>query len=232
MRAHTDLDTDSNGMACPLCRHCGEKVPETEFYLCSQCRGFYRHFRHRPGIEEEKKRYETHNNDVNDTGYQKFVSPIVSSVLRDFTPSHSGLDFGAGTGPVISKLLHEQGFNIVQYDPFFHPHPALLEYTYDYIVCCEVIEHFFEPGKEFARLKRLLKPQGRLYCMTDLYKPEWDFKNWYYINDPTHVFIYQRATLEWIQQKFGFSLCTVEGRLITLGGTSMTDSGEGNDSFQ
>jgi SAM-dependent methyltransferase len=191
-------------------------VPGTEFHLCVECRGFYRHFRHRPGIEEEKARYETHNNDVNDPGYQRFVSPIVSSVLRDFTPNHSGLDFGAGTGPVISKLLRDRGFDIVKYDPFFHDHPVLLEDTYDYIVCCEVVEHFYAPAREFARLKRLLKPQGRLYCMTHLYNPELDFRNWYYIKDPTHVFIYQSATMEWIRQKYGFSLCAIQDRLITF----------------
>ena len=216
MREHTDCDTHINDMACTLCRNSGDIVQGTEFHLCVECRGFYRHFRHRPGIEEEKTRYETHNNDVNDPGYQRFVSPIVSSVLRDFTPNHSGLDFGAGTGPVISKLLRDRGFDIVQYDPFFHDHPVLLEDTYDYIVCCEVVEHFYAPAREFARLKRLLKPQGRLYCMTHLYNPELDFRNWYYIKDPTHVFIYQSATMEWISQKYGFSFCAIQNRLITF----------------
>jgi len=167
-------------------------------------------------LEREKARYETHNNDVHDPEYQRFVSPIVSSALRDLSPSHSGLDFGAGTGPVISKLLRDQGFNIVQYDPFFHDHPALLEDTYDYIVCCEVVEHFCLPSREFALLKRLLKPQGILYCMTELYRQGIDFSNWYYINDPTHVFIYQSTTMEWIRQEYGFSSCAIRDRLITF----------------
>jgi len=206
----------TDDMACPLCRSSGNAIPGTAFHLCGECRGLYRHVRHRPSIEEEKARYETHNNDVDDPGYRLFVSPIVSSVLRDFTPDHSGLDFGAGTGPVISKLLHEHRFNIVQYDPFFHNQPALLEETYDYIVCCEVIEHFYSPDKEFALLKRLLNPQGRLFCMTQLYSPEIDFGNWYYIKDPTHVFIYQSATMEWIRRKQEFSSCTLQDRLVTL----------------
>ncbi len=153
---------------------------------------------------------------MNDPGYQAFVSPIVSAVLRDFTPNHSGLDFGAGTGPVISKLLRDRSFTIALYDPLFHDHPELLEDTYDYIVCGEVIEHFRSPGREFALLKRLLKPRGRLYCMTCLYSPEVDFGSWYYIKDRTHVFIYQPATMEWIRRNFGFSSCSIQDRLVTL----------------
>jgi SAM-dependent methyltransferase len=216
LSAQADREADTNEMACPLCSDAGEAVPGTTFLLCGQCRGFYRHARYRLGVEEERARYETHNNDVNDPGYRLFVSPVVSAVLKDFTPDHSGLDFGAGTGPVISKVLHEQGFHIVPYDPFFHYHPALLENLYDYIVCCEVVEHFYSPGREFALLKRLLKPRGRIYCMTHLYTPGADFGNWYYVRDPTHVFIYQSATMEWIRCAYDFSCCTIKDRLVTL----------------
>jgi hypothetical protein len=52
--------------------------------------------------------------------------------------------------------------------------------------------------------------------MTQLYSPEIDFGNWYYIKDPTHVFIYQSATMEWIRRKQEFSSCTLQDRLVTL----------------
>jgi hypothetical protein len=86
----------------------------------------------------------------------------------------------------------------------------LLENTYDYIVCCEAAEHFYLPGKEFALLKRLLKLRGRLYCMTLLYWPGIEFGSWYNIKDPTHVFIYQSATMEWIRCRYRFSACTIK----------------------
>jgi len=152
---------------------------------------------------------------VNDLGYQQFSSPITSAVLRDFTPEAKGLDFGAGTGPVIAKLLGDEQFDINLYDPFFHPNMELLEQRYDYIVSCEVIEHMYSPSKEFALLKRLLKPGGKLYCMTDLYHEAINFKGWYYKNDPTHVFFYHQRSLEFIKQQFEFSELSIEGRLIT-----------------
>lgn len=206
-----------NAQTCPLCRNSGTWLPKIKFFQCEQCRGLFRPVQHLPTPAAEKARYETHNNDVEDPGYQAFVAPIVSAVLKNFMPWHKGLDFGAGSGPVISKLLQEKHFNIVQYDPFFHNHPALLKDKYDYIVCCEVMEHFHNPDKEFQLLNRLLKKQGQLYCMTCLYSPKTKLGNWYYIKDPTHVFIYQPATMEWIRRHYGFAVCVIQERLITLG---------------
>ena len=160
-------------------------------------------------------RYKEHNNDIEDEKYQKFVSPISSSIMRDFTHNNKGLDFGAGTGPVISKILKDNDFLIEQYDPFFHNYPDLLEEKYDYIACCEVMEHFHNPKKEFGLLKKLLLQDGKLYCMTDIYNKNINFHNWYYKNDPTHVFIYHKETVNWIKEKFGFLNVTIEDRLVT-----------------
>ena len=168
----------------------------------------------RPGPEEERKRYEEHLNDVTDVRYQNFVSPIINAVKTNFSTNSMGLDFGAGTGPVISKVLGDNGYKLKQFDPFFCNDTWALQLKYDYIVCCEVIEHFHSPSKEFELLKSLLKPNGYLYCMTHLYENTIDFDNWYYKNDNTHVFIYQRETLVKIKKLFKFSSLTIENRLV------------------
>jgi SAM-dependent methyltransferase len=199
---------------CPLCQNSGKTFHDDEFYLCDNCLGIFRPKRYYLTASEEKSRYEKHNNDVNDIRYQQFVSPITSAVLKEFSPKDVGLDFGAGTGPVISKMLLDKEYTIKQYDPFFHNYPDLLKTRYNYIVCCEVIEHFYDPQKEFGLLKRLLKPKGILYCMTHIYSPDIPFANWYYKKDPTHVFIYQKETFEWIKNQFDFSLMTIDKRLI------------------
>jgi hypothetical protein len=202
-----------NVQSCPLCHQAGSFYDD-DFYLCQTCAGIFRARYSYPRPAAEKNRYETHNNDVTDTRYQRFVSPITRAVLRGFSPHHQGLDFGAGTGPVISHLLQRQGYRIRQYDPFFHNDPELLKKTYHYIVCCEVMEHFHKPANEFKLLKSLLKENGSLICMTHLYQSGIDFANWYYKNDPTHVFIYQRKTLQWIKERFGFSSMQVDNRYI------------------
>ncbi|MCL4857464.1 MAG: methyltransferase, partial [Flavobacteriales bacterium] len=57
---------------------------------------------------------------------------------------------------------------------------------------------------------------GKLICMTDIYNPTIDFASWYYKNDPTHVFIYQKETFEWIKTTFNFSELTIEKRLVVF----------------
>ncbi len=203
-------------MNCPLCNLQGLPFFKDEFYQCLQCSGIFKNRKRLISSEEEKKRYEQHNNDVNDPGYQQFVSPITSFVLNTFFPTSLGLDFGAGTGPVISKILKENGYNILPYDLFFANDKALLSKKYDYIVCCEVMEHFHHPRREFNKLYDMLATDGMLICMTHLYSPDIDFESWYYKNDPTHVFIYQAATIEYIANAFLFRSFEVNNRLIVL----------------
>jgi len=203
---------------CPLCNKSGTIFYQNNtqlYYKCDNCSGIFMDKKLRPGKEIEISHYKTHNNDVEDENYQKFVSPISSAVLKDFTQNHKGLDFGAGTGPVISKILIDNGFQIVQYDPFFHYNTELLEDNYDYITCCEVIEHFHNPKKEFELLKNILRQSGKLYCMTEIYNESINFQKWYYKNDPTHVFFYQKKTIHWIKEEFGFLNVNIEARLIT-----------------
>jgi SAM-dependent methyltransferase len=199
---------------CPLCNNTGEPFHNEEFFRCKNCQGIFRPKVFYPSPTAEKHRYEQHNNDVNDERYQQFVSPITTAVLKERASTDIGLDFGAGTGPVISKILKDNDFIIHQYDPFFHKNLDLLKKTYDYIVCCETIEHFHDPKKEFSLLKKLLKPKAVLYCMTHIYNSEILFADWYYRKDPTHVFIYQKETFEWIVDEFDFSQLHIDGRLV------------------
>ncbi len=187
-----------------------------EYFRCQNCQGIALAPDYFPSSKTEKARYETHNNDVTDRRYQNFVSPIVEAVLAVHSPEEIGLDFGCGTGPVIHYLLTQQGFQVDRYDPFFYQNPSIFTKTYDFIICCEVVEHFQNPNQEFARLYSLLKPQGKLYCMTQLYRDDINFPTWGYKNDPTHLFFYHPVTFDWIQTEYGFRQVEIEGRLICL----------------
>lgn len=201
---------------CPLCHQSDftRREDAPKFFNCHHCHSVFRDELDYMTAEEEKARYLTHNNDVNDQRYQNFVSPIVNSVLHSFSPPATGLDFGAGTGPVIAKLLREKGFEIALWDPFFHPDSSVLNTTYPFIVCCEVMEHLHRPIEEFQHMKGLLTPDGKLFCMTWLISDEIVFKNWNYKNDRTHVIFYSKETIQWIKQKVGFSEAHIDGRLI------------------
>jgi SAM-dependent methyltransferase len=204
---------------CPLCNSTSTlfcEKPKHLFYKCNTCDGIFRPKDTFLTAEEEKEHYEKHNNDVFDERYQAFVSPIVNAVLHDFTAEAKGLDFGSGTGPVIAKMLTDKDYQVQNYDLFFANEPSLLKEKYDYVSCCEVMEHFHHPYQEFELLKSLLLPKGKLYCKTEVFNNQKPFENWYYKDDFTHVFIYQLKTLEWIQKNLRFSKVSVYDKLIVF----------------
>lgn len=209
---------------CKLCQHKVEKYCEffkqpQSFYLCSNCRAIYRDSTTFLNAKSEKERYCTHNNDVLDVRYQKFVSPLTEAVDKDFSQTAMGLDYGCGTGPVATFLLKNKGYNMTLYDPFFYPDTTYTKNLYDFIICCEVMEHFHKPKDEFQKLKSLLKPHGKLYCKTKMLTDDFsveEFKKWHYKNDPTHVFFYSPKTLKVIKNIFGFGSVTFDNKLITF----------------
>ncbi len=205
-------------MTCPLCqdKNVHRREDEPSFFSCSHCKTVFKDPTYFLSLKEEKERYLLHENHVEDPRYQQFVTPIVSAVTDAFPSSNEGLDFGAGTGPVISKLLTDQGYNMKLWDPFFHPHSSVLDHAYDFIVCCEVIEHFHHPRKEFSTMFQLLKPNGKLFCMSEILPKNKDFSQWHYKNDPTHVIFYCKENLRWIQESLGFSNVEIDGRLIVF----------------
>lgn len=213
------MPNNANKNTCPLCSSYGSVFYDKKnllYYQCINCSGIFLDKKYWLSAQNEKERYLEHNNDIEDKRYQKFVSPITSAILNDFNTQHTGLDFGAGTGPVITKLMRDENYQIKEYDPFFHNYPDLLNSNYDYIAICEVMEHFHNPHFEFERLFKMLKRNGKLYCYTHLYDTSITFHNWYYMNDITHVFIYHKNSIEWIKNEFGFSSFTIKGKLITF----------------
>lgn len=204
------------------CRLCGSQgilfrdLDMTKYYTCPLCKAIFKDPENFLTAEEEQARYKEHNNDVNNPGYQEFVTPLVKAVQKDYRSDHIGLDYGCGTGPVITKLLRDKGYELKLYDPFFANYPDNLKSKYDYIVCCEVMEHFHNPREEFQRLHSLLRPGGAIFMKTSIYSDQINFDSWHYKNDPTHVFFYKAETLEWIRKYFGFSDLIIEEEYIKL----------------
>ncbi len=204
-------------MNCPLCHSPLTTLIDTDYFDCSGCMALVKHPDLLPTPEEELKRYTSHNNDVNDPRYQKFTAPIWQYILAHFNREDLGLDFGSGTGPVISKMLLDAGYTIKQYDPYFSPDEALLNLNYNYIACCEVVEHFFHPRDEFTKLDNMLLPGGKFVGMTLLYNDDIDFKTWSYRKDETHVFIYRKETLEYIAGLFNYKVPELTNRFFVFG---------------
>lgn len=193
------------------------KPTKEKYWDCYYCGLIFLDEAFHLGPSLERAHYLTHNNDITDSRYQSFVSPIVDYVLNNVPLPSKGLDFGAGPGPVISSILVGRGYEMNIYDPYFWNDVWSLTKEYDFIVSCEVVEHFYSPADEFHKLRFLLRPDGHLTIMTDLYNDSIDFDEWYYHRDPTHVSFYRMRTFEWIKKHYRFKdLLRSDGRVVVL----------------
>jgi SAM-dependent methyltransferase len=206
-------------MKCQLCHqvsHHFYRHNHREYYFCSSCFSIALdpHFFLSP--KEEQTHYDCHQNNASDSNYRAFVKPITETVLQEKTNNAIGLDFGSGRDSSIIGVMAEHEFAITPYDPYYFPDTQLKKNHFDYITCCEVVEHFQNPNDSFQQLFDLLKPDGTLYIMTDLYSENIHFDEWYYKNDPTHVFFYHEKTFQWIEKYFGFEKLKIKKRLVQL----------------
>jgi SAM-dependent methyltransferase len=206
-------------LACPVCRallpRFFVRLDECDYWRCDACEATFLDPRRRPGRQEEHACYLLHENDPHDPGYRRFLSRLAVPLLAGLDSGSRGLDYGCGPGPALAAMLREAGHDIALYDPFFHPDPAPLADTYDFITCTEAVEHFHYPADEFDRLDRMLRPGGRLAVMTCFQTDDTRFARWHYRQDPTHVVFYREATLHAIAAQRGWT-CEIPAKDVAL----------------
>ncbi|MBN1492840.1 MAG: class I SAM-dependent methyltransferase [Candidatus Omnitrophica bacterium] len=155
--------------------------------------------------DEEKRRYELHNNTFENKGYvDMFLSFIDSAILPHKDHVSSALDFGCGTTPVLATLLKEHIEYVDHYDPYFYPHEEVFKKKYDLITTTEVIEHLKSPLMQLSELVSRLNPHGILAIMTRFHPGnDIEFLKWWYIRDETHISFYTVNTLRVIANAIG-----------------------------
>jgi len=164
--------------------------------------------------EEESRRYKRHNNSRECHGYVDFLTPVLNEVLLNIPAPARGIDYGCGPGPVLAELLIEAGYEMEVYDPFFKPEFSHFQNnSFDFVSCTEAAEHFFKPSEEFGRIFSLLKPQGMLILMTELFTEDKELKDWYYAKDPTHVAFFSKESLDWLAKKYDCKIEVKNNRL-------------------
>lgn len=181
-----------------------------DYFHCSHCDLRFLDPAQRLSRDEEFARYQTHENDVNDPRYIKFMEPVINRA-RLMPKGSRILDFGCGSQTVLRHVLEPDGYLVQVYDSFFHPDKSVFREKFDFISAIEVIEHLFHPAEVLKRLHDCLLPNGRLAIMTVMYQLGMDFESWYYRRDPTHVAFFSAATFEWIRAKFGFKTLEILG---------------------
>jgi len=193
-------------MTCTLC---GEKdlnafkgACEVTFYKCNHCFLIFKAAEHRCTPDCEKERYNQHNNTESCPGYVEFLDKALLPTLPFIDENMEGLDFGCGPNPVLARMIEKKGFNCSYYDPLFFP--ELPDERHDFIFATECIEHFFDPHQELKMITALLRPSGTLTVMTEFWNEEMDLKQWWYMNDPTHVSFFHIKTFDYICTRYGY----------------------------
>ena len=166
---------------------------------------------------DEKKRYDLHRNGPDDDGYRTFLQRLVGVMEPHLAPRSSGLDFGSGPEPLLSRLFEEAGHRMELYDRFYAPHLQAFERQYDFIVASEVVEHLRDPRQELDRVWSCLSPGGLLGIMTRPVVSRDEFPRWYYKNDLTHIRFFSPGTFRWLALRWGASLEFAEEDIALLG---------------
>lgn len=207
--------------SCPLCESTGDhfyqdKRRQAAYYQCQQCALVWLDPKSHLSPSEEKKHYDTHENDPEDQGYRNFLSKLWDPLKEELRGGSTGLDYGSGPGPTLHLMAQADGFDCTHYDPFFHPDESVFNKQYDFITCSETAEHFHRPAAEFEKLTKLLRPEGWLAVMSSRIDKIDDFENWRYRLDHTHVCFYSKASFEWIAQRFEFSKVVFPSESVVL----------------
>ncbi|MGE0088918.1 MAG: class I SAM-dependent methyltransferase [Bacteroidales bacterium] len=204
---------------CPLCSNViiDNEVKinlPSKYRYCANCELIFTVRKFWPEIVAEKERYLKHKNSINDIGYVNFLNQAISPVIELINHNSVCLDFGCGPNPTLSFLLKQQGFICDNYDPLFYP--EIPDKKYDFIFATECFEHFFYPAKELQIIKSHLKDNGYLIIMTELWDSVFDFKDWWYMRDFTHVVFYHSKTFAYIATHFNFRLLQLINQKIIV----------------
>jgi hypothetical protein len=195
-------DLNIENITCPFCKT--EKVigffqdKRRDYLRCQVCSlVFVPHWQF-VSSEEEKSRYDLHQNSPQDQGYRSFLNRIFIPMQKCLAPESCGLDFGSGPQPTLSVMFEEAGHGMTIFDYFYEKSPSVFKRQYDFITATEVVEHLHNPKEELERLWACLRPGGILGLMTKLAPDDNAFSCWHYKNDLTHVCFFSQATFQWL----------------------------------
>lgn len=204
---------------CPLCfkSNSANQIKGADdriYYRCENCFLIFVDTHFLPSADKELKRYNLHQNTIDDKLYVDFLNQAIHPSLNFIHSSHHGLDYGCGKNAVLSQLLLAHGIGCDNYDVFYYP--KLPDKLYDFIFCTETAEHFFSPEKEFFNMTSRLYKNGFLILMTEFWKNLDDFKNWYYTRDFTHVCFYHQHTIDYLAQKFNLKIRFNDAKRVVI----------------
>ena len=187
---------------CPLCSdHNTQEYSQDKlrsYLICSKCELIFVPRHQLISIEDERIRYEHHENESEDPAYLNYLSKIEQESALHLSKGDEGLDFGCGPSPLLGTIFSKNGFPTTSYDLFFHANNDYQNKTYNFIILSEVIEHLRSPIEVMLKLRSLLKPQGKIFIKTKFYPEKNLFNDWFYKRDVTHVQFFNQTSLKFL----------------------------------
>ena len=204
---------------CPLCTNdknllATRSINKRDFFLCPVCYLIFVDEKYLIAANDEKVRYEAHENGIEQAGYVDFLNKAIQPGLKYLKTGMEGLDFGCGPAPTLSILLERENIKCLNYDPFFFS--EMPKGKFDFVYATECFEHFYCPKKEIETIANMLLPGGYLIIMTYLWDNSENFPSWHYTNDITHVVFYHQKTIDFIASEFGFELLEIINNRVII----------------
>jgi 2-polyprenyl-3-methyl-5-hydroxy-6-metoxy-1,4-benzoquinol methylase len=212
---------DPGGVFCKVCGRETAFVAKNKrrpFYRCMACELISVPPKYWLSVDDEKARYDLHDNTVSNGGYVKFLSEaadVVDAAIKvRHHPQTKVLDFGCGRDAVLCRLLWERGVDCYGYDPLYGdgvmPAPQAQgigdvgeSEQFDIIILCEVIEHLRDIMGELKRVCGMLRGGGVIIVRTRLYGDPDDFPDWWYAQDLTHINFFNSESISVIAGMVG-----------------------------
>jgi SAM-dependent methyltransferase len=205
--------SDPADLSCKACG-CGRTVfvnkdKRRPFYRCMMCDLVSVPEKYWLSVDDERARYDLHDNSISNDGYVKFLSAVADVAIKEYRhPRMRVLDFGCGKDAVLCRLLWDRGGDCCAYDPLYKislPKVGNSDnlYKFDMIILCEVIEHLRDLMGELRRICGLLREGGIIIIRTRLYEDPSVFPNWWYAQDPTHINFFSAESLNKIAGMIG-----------------------------
>jgi len=207
-------------MNCLICSNKTEEFLDEKsnirYFECKKCNFIMKSKDSFVDFNEQKKRYDLHQNSEDNLGYREYFNRFIDFVLPSIEKPKSALDFGCGATSLLSKILEEKSINCNFYDPIYYPN-NLYNKSYDLILSVEVFEHLHNPRETLKTLVEKLNPNGYLAVQTAFHPEDREkFLKWYYKLDPTHIIFFSPNTFEKLAQEFGLEVIKYDEKQMIL----------------
>ncbi len=181
------------------------------YHRCRNCSYISRDEAHRLSADDEKKRYQLHNNSPDNPGYVEWINRFLDFIFKSPLPGgRLILDFGSGPEPVMAGMMENLGYRVFTEDPFFSPEKP--GGCFQLITSLEVFEHLQNPYETLVHLASRLTENGRLCISTEFIPDDMGrFEYWRYRSDETHIGLFTADGLIKAGEKAGFEMEDCDG---------------------